>query len=79
MGKSASLAIVLLICAVLNLVRIHAIETNDENVEYKLIETTNGVIRGQIATTIFKQKRYYSFRGIPFAQPPIETLRFKVH
>lgn len=46
--------------------------------EYKLIETTHGVIRGKVATTLFKQRKYYSFRGIPYARSPVGPLRFKV-
>lgn len=49
----------------------------DETV-YKIVETRNGAVRGILNKTIFNQKPFYSFRGIPFAEPPIAELRFKV-
>lgn len=51
------------------------VEVNDE---FKLIETSHGVIRGKLEITLFKQRRYFSFRGIPYARPPVGPLRFKV-
>lgn len=42
------------------------------------IETKSGAIRGRQNRTLFENKLYYSFRGIPFAKPPIKHLRFKV-
>lgn len=54
-----------------------SVELTKDDIEYTLVETANGVVRGKVATTLFKQKRYYSFRGIPFAQPPLGPLRFK--
>lgn len=29
-------------------------------------------------TTILGERKFYSFQGIPYAQPPIDDLRFKV-
>lgn len=54
------------------------IENNGQTNEYKLVETSSGVIRGTVNETLFKQKRYFAFRGIPYAQAPIGSLRFKV-
>lgn len=48
----------------------------DENV--KIIETVNGPVRGQNAETLFDGKKYYSYRGIPYAKAPTGDLRFKV-
>ena len=44
----------------------------------KIIQTKNGKIRGQKMLTALEEIEYYSFKGIPFAQPPIGNLRFKV-
>lgn len=42
------------------------------------IDIDGGRIRGKHSLTLFGEKPYYSFRGIPYAQPPIKDLRFKV-
>lgn len=42
------------------------------------VEIDSGRILGRHNVTLFKEKPYYSFRGIPYAQPPINDLRFKV-
>lgn len=46
--------------------------------DLKEIDIDSGRIRGKRSLTLFNEKPYYSFRGIPFAQPPIKDLRFKV-
>lgn len=56
-------------------------EPDDEiraNDEFKIVETTSGLVRGRKFTTLFANKEFYSFRGIPYAEPPIGELRFKV-
>lgn len=55
-----------------------ASENSDENEEFCTINTNSGQIRGKQNRTLFDNKTYYSFRGIPFAKPPIGDLRFKV-
>lgn len=45
---------------------------------YKTVVTRNGAVRGILKKTIFRQKPYFQFMGIPFAEPPIGELRFKV-
>lgn len=42
------------------------------------IDIESGRIRGKRSLTLYNEKPYYSFRGIPYAQPPIKDLRFKV-
>lgn len=49
---------------------------NDQ--QYCTIKTKSGLIRGKQNRTLFDGKLYYSFRGIPFAEPPSNELRFKV-
>lgn len=41
------------------------------------VETNDGAVRGRLEETFLNQKPYLSFRGIPFAKPPIGELRFK--
>lgn len=42
------------------------------------VDIESGRVRGKRGLTLFREKAYYSFRGIPYAQPPIKDLRFKV-
>lgn len=46
--------------------------------EYKVVETSNGAVRGVKNKIWWKNVDYYSFKGIPYAEPPIGKLRFKV-
>ncbi|XP_031628698.1 esterase B1-like [Contarinia nasturtii] len=43
----------------------------------KTVVTKSGPIRGKLQSTIWLNKPYYSFRGIPYAKPPVGKLRFK--
>lgn len=47
--------------------------------QYKIIQTACGAVRGQRLITLFDEKPYISFKGIPYGQPPVGDLRFKVH
>lgn len=51
---------------------------SSSNVEYKIIETNNGKVRGIRDTSFFKRFEFYSFKGIPYAKIPTEEYRFKV-
>lgn len=42
------------------------------------VTTTIGSFRGRLALTMFDQRRYYAFKGMPYAEPPLGELRFKV-
>lgn len=42
------------------------------------IEIESGRVRGKLNVTLFEEKPFYSFRGIPYAEKPINDLRFKV-
>lgn len=46
--------------------------------KYKVVETDSGPIRGVRNITLLNGAIFYSFRGIPYAKPPIGDLRFKV-
>lgn len=45
--------------------------------ETLVIETSHGPVRG-IKRTSAVGDQFFSFRGIPYAKPPIGELRFKV-
>lgn len=44
----------------------------------KLVTTKSGRIRGKLEKTLWFKKPFYSFKGIPYAKPPVKDLRFKV-
>lgn len=49
-----------------------------KHVEYKIVKTKNGLVRGFRDTTMNGKVDYYAFKGIPYAKSPIGELRFKV-
>lgn len=51
---------------------------NELTEEFRVVQTNYGPVQGALNVTLFDNKRYYSFRGIPFAKPPLGQLRFKV-
>ncbi|GAB6023359.1 Carboxylesterase 5A [Chamberlinius hualienensis] len=52
------------------------IENVNEDENEPIIEIENGKLRGTVSNSL-NGRKYYSFRGIPFAKPPIGPLRFK--
>ncbi|KAK9874756.1 hypothetical protein WA026_005566 [Henosepilachna vigintioctopunctata] len=50
------------------------IEDEDENI---LVETSNGKLKGKLLKSQILDLNYYAFQSIPYAEPPIEDLRFK--
>lgn len=50
----------------------------DEITEFRIIKTENGLVRGKKELTLFDQRAYYSFKGIPYGRAPVGELRFKV-
>lgn len=46
--------------------------------QYTIVNTNSGTVRGKTQTTLFENKDYYAFKGIPYAKPPVQKLRFKV-
>ncbi|CAG9787597.1 unnamed protein product [Diatraea saccharalis] len=41
------------------------------------VKTSDGVLEGEILENIYYGGKYYSFKGIPYAEPPVGDLRFK--
>lgn len=44
---------------------------------HKTVGTHSGPVRGRLDYSLWKQKYYFAFRGIPYAKPPVGKLRFK--
>lgn len=63
----------------LGVLSISVIAATSADDEHKIVETNSGRIRGLRKTTLLKKIPYYSFKGIPYAKPPIGDLRFKVN
>ena len=43
-----------------------------------VVKTEKGLVQGVLLTTITEGRKYYAFRGIPYAKAPVGHLRFKV-
>lgn len=52
-------------------------EANNED-QFRVVHTRYGDIRGKQNVTLFNEKVYYSYRGIPYGKAPVNELRFKV-
>ncbi|KAH9641207.1 hypothetical protein HF086_004594 [Spodoptera exigua] len=59
---------VLILCA------IHNISCDDD---VTLVEVEQGQLRGQVLDAVVGDFQYFSFKGIPYAKPPVGKLRFK--
>lgn len=59
--------------------QLEALGVQDSDSRYAEISTDNGKIRGRMNTTLFGETAFYSFLGIPYAEKPINELRFKVN
>lgn len=53
--------------------------TLDASFVHDIVRTTNGWVRGSREITQRKQVEFVAYRGIPYAKPPIDDLRFKVN
>lgn len=51
---------------------------SSSSIEPPIVRTKSGELIGTHATTLLDQRKFLSFRGIPYAQPPIGSLRFRV-
>lgn len=43
-----------------------------------IVTVKQGALKGQVETNV-NGGTYYSFKGVPFAEPPVGKLRFKVY
>lgn len=44
-----------------------------------VVRTEYGLVRGQKENTLFEERSFYAFRGIPYAKPPLNDLRLMVN
>lgn len=44
-----------------------------------IVNTKSGKVNGKEVQSVIPDKKYFSFLSIPYAQPPIKQLRFKVN
>lgn len=73
------LLVIILGISVAVLVVTVTVSTEEKELPYfETVSTLNGRVRGRLNRTLFDDKPYYSFRGIPYAKPPLRELRFKV-
>ena len=42
------------------------------------VKVQQGWLSGEVVETVTGDGKYYSFKGIPYAEPPVGKLRFKV-
>lgn len=57
---------------------IHSVPTSAGKMNYPVINSTAGQLIGNIQQS-YEGVDYYSFKGIPYARPPIGPLRFQVN
>lgn len=50
---------------------------HDHDHDSTIVNTPSGSLKGSFLQT-WTNKKFYSFRGVPFAEPPVGNLRFKV-
>lgn len=65
----------LLLLSVIAITVLSTVVSDDINT---IVETSCGPVRGKLSETLFDQRPYYAFKGIPYAEPPVNKLRFKV-
>ena len=46
--------------------------------EAPIVQTNNGLVRGEFLKTVRQDINYTAFRGIPYGEPPIGYGRFQV-
>lgn len=76
---------VLAIAIAVLVLTVQIVNQNNENdgftpidTDFVVVSTTSGQLRGRKVFTVLNQRPYFTFRGIPYAQPPVGELRLKV-
>lgn len=69
-----------LLCFVISVKVLCVFAVAPENETYEatkkmIVQTTAGLVQGE---QMYPEKTWYRFRGIPFAEPPVGSLRFEV-
>lgn len=77
MNRARSRSLLVLINILLCCLASNIVCGNDEE-QYKVVNTQHGDVRGKLLKTLFDDGEYFSFKGIPYAKPPLNELRFKV-
>lgn len=49
-----------------------------DDVKYKVTNTNYGPVKGMKLLSKYDGKEFYSYRGIPYAKPPVGELRYRV-
>lgn len=65
---------------VIVIVPILGITVAEDNVNYsdQVINTKYGPVKGMKLLSKYDGKEFYSYKGIPYAKPPVGELRYKV-
>lgn len=50
----------------------------DDYCDPLMVRTSDGMVKGIYQRTYLDNKTYIAFKGIPYAQPPVGELRFRV-
>lgn len=74
---TAALAVLLLTVSLAKEEEEEVLAEEEELEEVPVVNTTTGLVSG-IRDKSTKGKIFYSYQAIPFAQPPVGELRFKV-
>lgn len=66
--------LIVVFCVILSI----SIVNGDEGGKYNTVKTKSGPVKGEKQLTTFENKEFYAYKGIPYAKPPVGSLRFKV-
>lgn len=61
-------------CTAIVITLIHNVRFYIEH--FKIVQTSIGPVRGLLHFSFLEYRPYYSFKGIPYARPPVHQLRF---